>query len=117
MDYLDKTLIPSQFPEVSTKAIDQIIKEPLCFEGNELQIQASSTIGWRCNFDTTSVCVISDYNIHALILLFSFKLATIQDPMVAVWLVHNQSLTDVQTISFSLGICSQVSGTIILIYF
>lgn len=55
LEYLDRELIPSQYPEVSTKAIDQIIVEPLCFEGNELQVQASSTHGWSFNFDKTSV--------------------------------------------------------------
>lgn len=58
LDYLDKKLIPSQYPEVSTKTIHRIIEEPLRFEGEELQIQASfeSTTGWSVNFDKTSVC-------------------------------------------------------------
>ena len=57
LDYFEKEIIPSDYSEVSTKTIDHIIKEPLCFEGNELQVQASLTSDWSFEFDTTSVCI------------------------------------------------------------
>ena len=52
LDYFEKEIIPSDYSEVSTKTIDHIIKEPLCFEGNELQVQASLTSDWSFEFDT-----------------------------------------------------------------
>ena len=45
----------THYPEVSTKKIDQIIEEPLCFLGKELQVHTSTIKGWTCNFDKTSV--------------------------------------------------------------
>ena len=55
LEKLDNHIIPHDYPSISSKAVDRIVREPLCFMDQEAKLEIPHIPGWTSTADQWTV--------------------------------------------------------------